>query len=133
MQHTIKGGDPRHSRTAALSVKLSQHSVEAVGNMDATGIEAVAAFYEANVDPGAWPGALQRLAEAFGADACGLIHRDFGAREGRFLQSFGIAQPALDDYALRSGRNDVWLADEKRCRTGAVFAASEIVSAASLG
>ena len=62
MQHTIKGGDPHHSRAAASSVRLSQHSVKAVDNMDATGTETVAAFYEANVDPSAWPRALQRLA-----------------------------------------------------------------------
>ena len=100
--------------------------------MDATGTETVAAFYEANVDPGAWPRALQRLAEAFDADACGLVHRDFAAREARFLQAYGIGQSALDTYAVHSGRNDVWLADEKRCRPAVVFAASDVVSAASL-
>jgi DNA-binding CsgD family transcriptional regulator/PAS domain-containing protein len=100
--------------------------------MDATGTELVAAFYEANVDPTAWPRALQRLAAALDADACGLVHRDFAAREARFLQTHGLGQPALDEYALRSGRNDVWLADEKRCRTGAVFAGSEIISTALL-
>ena len=97
MQHTIKGGDPHHSRAAASSVRLSQHSVKAVDNMDATGTETVAAFYEANVDPGAWPRALQRLAEAFDADACGLVHRHFAAREARFLQAYGIGQSALDE------------------------------------
>jgi DNA-binding CsgD family transcriptional regulator len=48
------------------------------------------------------------------------------------LQAYGISQAALDEYAVRSGRNDIWLADEKRIRTGAVFAASQTVSAASL-
>ncbi|MFO1129113.1 MAG: helix-turn-helix transcriptional regulator [Rhodospirillales bacterium] len=101
--------------------------------MDATGTESVAAFYEANVDPGAWPRALQGLAETFNADACGLISRDFAAREARFVQVYGLLQAAVDEYALKSGRNDVWLADEKRLRADAVVAASEVISAGSLG
>ncbi len=132
MKDTLRGGDPRHSRALATPVRLPQLSVEAVDNMDATGTESVAAFYEANIDPAAWPRALQRLADSFGADVCGVVHRDFAAREARFVQAYGLAQPALDEYATRSGRNDAWLADEKRCRTGAVFAGSQIISAAAL-
>ncbi|MFO1152360.1 MAG: helix-turn-helix transcriptional regulator [Rhodospirillales bacterium] len=100
--------------------------------MDATGTELIAAFYEANVDPAAWVKTLQRLAETLNADACGLIHRDYAAREARFSQAHGIGQAELDEYAMRSGRSDIWLADEKRCRPGAVFAASEITSAVPL-